>query len=361
MRRLRARTASRRYAVVIGRGCLAALGVEARRVSRGRQAVVVTDANVAPFHLEPAAASLRGAGFAVSHVVLPSGEQEKTLVRAEELYGVLYDRGVRRDDVVVALGGGVVGDLAGFVAATYQRGTGFVQAPTTLLAQVDAAIGGKVAVDFRAGKNYVGCFYQPLLVLEDLATLATLPARELRNGAAEVVKHGLLAGGEALRQAERLAAGPLTPARVSESLVAASVAVKLAVVAADEREAGRRAVLNLGHTLGHAIEAAGRFRLYSHGEAVALGLRAALWLSERLAGLSPRTAARAAALLDRLGLPRRLEGLSVDDVLALVPRDKKAAAAGVGFVLLRAPGRPVRGVTVPEELQREVLTWLTRG
>ena len=193
-------------------------------------------------------------------MILPAGERQKSLARAEELYGVLYDRGVRRSDTLVALGGGVIGDLAGFVAATYQRGVGLVQVPTTLLAQVDAAVGGKVAVDFRAGKNYVGTFYQPSLVLADLDTLGTLPPRELRSGAAEVAKYGLLAGGDVLRRAQRLAQAPLTRRRREPGARRRLVAYKAGVVASDEREAGQRAVLNLGHTIGHAIEAATGFR-----------------------------------------------------------------------------------------------------
>ncbi len=168
----------------------------------------------------------------MSQVILPAGEREKNLARAEELYGVLYDRGLRRRDTLVALGGGVIGDLTGFVAATYQRGLGFVQVPTTLLAQVDASVGGKVAVDFRAGKNYVGTFYQPSLVVADLQTLRSLPLRELRCGAAEAAKHGLLAGGDVLRRVQRLSRAPLTAAAVTQELVAGSIAYKAGVVRA---------------------------------------------------------------------------------------------------------------------------------
>ena len=281
MKRLTVKAASRTYPIVIGRGVLGDVGAAVRRARGDGQVVVCCDENVAPLYLERLRAGLRAAGLAVSQVILPAGEREKSLARAEELYGVLYDRGLRRSDTLVALGGGVIGDLTGFVAATYQRGLGFVQVPTTLLAQVDASVGGKVAVDFRAGKNYVGTFYQPSLVLADLDTLGTLPPRELRSGAAEVAKHGLLAGGDVLRRAQRLAQAPLSAGAVTQELVAGSIAYKAGVVESDEREAGQRAVLNLGHTIGHAIEAATGFRRWSHGEAVALGLRAALRLSGR--------------------------------------------------------------------------------
>ena len=286
--------------------------------------MVCCDENVAPLYLDRVRRSLRDADLEVSEVILPAGEREKSLARAEELYGVLYDRGLRRSDTLVALGGGVIGDLTGFVAATYQRGLGFVQVPTTLLAQVDASVGGKVAVDFRAGKNYVGTFYQPHLVLADLSTLETLPMRELRCGAAEAAKHGLLAGGDVLRRAQRLAQAPLGASAVTQELVAGSIAFKAGVVESDERESGRRAVLNLGHTIGHAIEAATGFRRWSHGEAVALGLRAALRLSVELCGLPASEAEAGQALLDGLGLPARLTGASARDVCELVPRDKKS-------------------------------------
>ena len=272
---------------------------------------------------------------------------------------MLYDRGIRRGDTVVALGGGVIGDLAGFVAATYQRGVRLIQVPTTLLAQVDASVGGKVAVDFRAGKNYVGTFYQPWLVYADLATLETLPLRELRSAAAEVAKYALLGGGALGARVERLAGGPLAAARVSQELVAACVTRKVAVAAGDEREqTGARAVLNLGHTIGHAVEAATGFSRYTHGEAVGLGLRASLWLSRRLCGLDAHEEARAEALLDGLGLPRRLEAVPVEAVCELTHRDKKAGHDGVGYVLLDALGSPRLDVRVPPELEREVVEWL---
>jgi len=348
-----------RYDVVVGRGLLAGLGEVHVRRRPGGQVVVVTDDNVAPLYADTVTSSFRAAGVAASQVVIPAGERQKTLARAEELYGILYDRGVRRPDTVVALGGGVIGDLAGFVAATFQRGVRLIQVPTTLLAQVDASVGGKVAVDFRGAKNYVGTFYQPQLVVADLDVLGTLPLRELRSGAAEVAKHGLLSGGALLRRAERFAAAGATAAAVTQELVAGNVAYKAAVVGEDEREiTGRRAVLNLGHTIGHAIEAATAFDRFTHGEGVGLGTRAALWLSERLTGLSPDSAARAHALLDGVGAPARLSGVSADEVIALIARDKKAKDKGVGYVLLEELGRPVIGVSVPHGLEKGAVEWL---
>jgi 3-dehydroquinate synthase len=361
MRRIPARTPSRVYDVLVGRGCLAGIGAALTRRCPGGKTVVCCDENVALLYLDQVCSSLGVAGYEVSQIVIPAGEAQKDLARAEELYGVLYDRGVRRGDTVVALGGGVIGDLAGFVAATYQRGVRLAQVPTTLLAQVDAAVGGKVAVDFRAGKNYVGTFHQPWLVYIDLGTLDTLPGRELSSGAAEVAKYGLLGGDALLDRVERLARRPLAAARVSQELVAECVALKVAVVAGDEREeTGARAVLNLGHTVGHAIESATAFSCYTHGEAVGLGMRASLWLSRRLCGLDPHEEARGQALLDGLGLPQRLGAVSAEAVCDLTHRDKKAGRDGIGYVLLDAPGSPRLDVRVPPELEREAVEWLVQ-
>jgi 3-dehydroquinate synthase len=365
MARLRAELPSRGYDVIVARGALGEVGSALVPLRARCHVVVCSDENVAPLYLERVSSGLRDAGFSVTHVVVPAGEAEKTLERAAEVYGVLYDRGIRRGDVVVALGGGVVGDLAGFVAATFLRGVGLVQVPTTLLAQVDAAVGGKVAVDFRAGKNYVGTFYQPLLVVADPEALTTLPPRELRSGAAEVAKYGFLSGGSLLDAVEALsrAAREGNEGMVrgfGEEIIAGCVAAKLAVVARDEREeSGERAVLNLGHTIGHAVEAATGFRRYTHGEAVGLGLRATLWLSERLCGLSGTEVERGLALLDDIGLPLRFRGASPHDVHELTARDKKAGADGVEFVLLETFGRPRLRMQVPAGLLEEVVTWLS--
>ncbi|MBN2203854.1 MAG: 3-dehydroquinate synthase, partial [Thermoleophilia bacterium] len=338
MPRLHIAAPSRAYDVLVERGALDGLAAELTVLGTRGKVVVCSDANVAPLYLERLSAGLTEAGFDASHLVIPAGEAQKTLARVEEVYGVLYERGVVRGDTLVALGGGVVGDLFGFAAATYLRGLRLVQAPTTLLAQVDAAVGGKTGVDFRAGKNHVGAFYQAWLVVADLDTLRTLPEREVRGGSAEVAKYGLLAGGSLLEEIEAAAgvAGAPVPApaaprgtaqtpgglvveRVTEALVAGCVAEKIAVVEADEREeTGRRAVLNLGHTIGHAVEAAGGFERFTHGEAVALGLHAALRLSVALCGLSEFEATRGAALLDALALPRRAPGLDPGAVVDLV-------------------------------------------
>jgi shikimate kinase/3-dehydroquinate synthase len=292
----------------------------------------VSDTNVAPLYLDAA-----GTGEAI---VVPAGEAAKTMAQAERVLEALAAAGATRSDHVVALGGGVVGDLAGFCAASYQRGVPVVQVPTSLLAQVDSAYGGKTGVDLGAAKNYVGAYHQPVAVFADTGTLATLPAAELASGFVEVIKTALLAGGEVwehVRGLRALDAGALAP------LVFDCAAIKLEVVASDERDGSRRAILNLGHTVGHAVEAAGSYEVYRHGEAVGLGLLVALRLSD-----ARELRDEVAGLLACHGLPTRLdERIDVDEVMAGVGRDKKRTSAdGLGFVLLPRPGEPEFGVAV---------------
>ena len=260
-------------------------------------------------------------------VAIAPGETQKTLASAERVWQALVAAGMTRADHVVALGGGVVGDLAGFCAGTYQRGVPVVQVPTTLVAQVDSAYGGKTGVDLPAAKNYVGVYHQPAGVLVDPDTLATLPAAELAAGWVEVAKTALIAGGGLW---ERVAAGE----EVDQEMILACARTKLAVVAADERDAGRRQVLNLGHTVGHAIETVTGYARYRHGEAVGLGLLAALELSGQA-----QLREQMRELMREHDLPVRLEDdVSVDDVLAALARDKKRVGGDVPFVLVRAPG-----------------------
>jgi shikimate kinase / 3-dehydroquinate synthase len=276
---------------------------------------------------------------------MPPGEGHKTLATAERLLRGLASAGMARDDHVAALGGGVVGDVAGFCAAVYQRGVPVVQVPTTLVAQVDSAYGGKTGVDLPEGKNYAGAFHQPAAVLADPAVLATLPPEELAAGWAEVVKTALIAGGALWR---RVRQGDAT---VDRDLVAACARTKLDVVASDERDDGRRQVLNLGHTVGHAIETATGYARYRHGEAVALGLLAALRLSHL-----PDLRDEVAELLAARGLPTALDpAVDLDAVRAAVERDKKRRAGTVPFVLVQAPGHVRPGCPVPDDELRAAL------
>ena len=334
-----ATSASGDYPAYVGEGLLEAgfHPVEGRRFA-------VTDGNVARWYLGSIEPRIGSAA------IMP-GEASKTIAHAEIVWTEMVRHGVTRADHVVALGGGVVGDLAGFCAATYQRGIPVVQIPTTLVAQVDAAYGGKTGVDLPEAKNYVGAYHQPAAVIADPATLRTLPAAELAAGYAEVVKTALIAGG-ALWEAVR--SGP-TDGTDADTILAC-VRTKLAVVADDERDAGRRQVLNLGHTVGHAIESATGYARYRHGEAVGLGLLAALRLSDR-----PQLRDEVAALLSGHGLPTRLDGVDVEAVMQALRRDKKRRAEGpVPFVLVEAPGDVREGIPVPEDEVRAAVEELTR-
>ena len=333
-RLLWARSASGEYPVLVGAGLLdqapdlMAVWPFDRERSR---AFCVTDETVASLY----AGRLGELGALVS---VPPGERHKTLTSAERVWEELVAAGMTRADHVVALGGGVVGDLAGFCAATYQRGVPVVQVPTTLVAQVDSAYGGKTGIDLPEAKNYIGVYHQPAGVLVDPDTLATLPAAELAAGWVEVLKTALIAGGDLW---ERVAAGD----EVTERTILACVRTKLAVVAADERDSGRRQVLNLGHTVGHAIETATGYARYRHGEAVGLGLLAAL----RLSGQDDLRAQVRELLLAR-ELPVTLAGADVDvgRIVAATARDKKRVGAHVPFVLVRAPGEVETGREVSD-------------
>jgi len=329
------------YAVEIGPRALAKLGPAARRAAPSRRVLLVSDANVYALYGARAVRHLRRSGLAVGVVGLPPGERTKRLATMAALYEAAAESGLDRGGAIVALGGGVVGDLAGFLAATYMRGVPVVQVPTTLLAQVDSSVGGKTGVDLDQGKNLVGAFHQPSAVLADTSTLATLPRREVACGAAELVKTAVLGDAKLFAAIEAdvgklLAAEPRTSAR----LVAHAVAIKARIVTADEREAGVRAHLNLGHTFGHAIESALGYRRLLHGEAVAIGMVLAGRLALRLGLFSERAAGRVEALLGRLGLPTRLpRGLRSDRIVARMVHDKKARAGRLRFVLPVRLGR----------------------
>jgi len=315
------------------------------RVPLARRALLVTDSNVGPLYAGSLVAALEAGGLGVTVVELPAGEATKTLATVGGVLDRALAGGLLRGDVVVALGGGVVGDIAGFVAAVLHRGVAFVQAPTSLLAQVDSAVGGKTGVNHALGKNLIGAFWQPRAVVSSVATLATLPPREVRCGLAEALKHALLADAALLTWCEEragelraLAPGP------SAELVAACCRIKAAVVAADEREGGHRAVLNLGHTFGHAYERLVGYGAMTHGEAVALGMVWAARLSEREGVAQPGLEARVIGASTAMGLPVAVDapGLPTLDALIEAARgDKKADAGGVRFVLLAEVGAPV--------------------
>ncbi len=329
LRMVWAPTHSRDYPVFFGRGAMAAVPIHP---ADGRT-FAVTDANVVALHTVEAEAT----------VVIEPGEANKTFTTAESVLSQLARAGARRGDVLTAVGGGVVGDLAGLCAALYQRGLRHVQVPTTLVAQVDSAYGGKTGVDLPEGKNYAGVYHQPTAVVCDPAVLDTLPEAELAAGYAEVVKTALIAGGPLWARVR--GGGP-----VDEQTILGCLRTKLDVVAADERDEGRRQVLNLGHTVGHAIEAATGYARYRHGEAIGLGLLAALRLSGREA-----LREEVAGLLGAHGLPLTFDGATVDDVVALTARDKKREGDVVPFVLVQAPGDVTPGHRIaPAALEEAV-------
>ncbi|MCP5527234.1 MAG: 3-dehydroquinate synthase [Verrucomicrobiales bacterium] len=348
----------RSYGIQIGSGLLDRLGAECARLRLGRRCAVVSDTNVAPLYAARAVAALEGAGFEPFVITLPAGEKAKSMRHVIAGYDQLAAHRLERKSFVVALGGGVVGDLAGFLAATYLRGIDFVQAPTTLLAQVDSSVGGKVGVNLKAGKNLVGAFYQPRLVVCDLDTLDTLPDRELRAGMAEVIKYGIIQDAALFRRLERDLEGLLArEPKALATVVAACCRIKAAVVEQDEQEGGLRAILNFGHTIGHAIEAISGYGRYLHGEAIAIGQVAAARISASLAGLPAEDVERIQALFERTGLPVaiRLADAARERLFEAMRHDKKVSAGEIKFVLVEALGRTVWGRSVPAEVIQEAL------
>lgn len=328
------------YAVVVERGVLTTVGARLRSLGVGSRAALVTSASILRLYGKPVTESLEDAGFTVTVVDVPEGESAKTLAVAEQCWNALLAAGLDRTSTVLALGGGAVGDLAGFVAATYMRGLNFVQIPTTVLAQVDASIGGKTAIDHPTAKNLVGAFYQPRLVLIDTSTAATLPARDFRSGFAEIVKHGIVLDAGYFEDLERSV--PEILARdggTLERIIGGSCRLKAGVIERDPEEKSElRFALNYGHTIGHALEAATAFGRWTHGEAVSLGVVAEARLAARLGMASAETADRQERLLSALGLPVRITDVDVDAVLAATRRDKKARDGRVPFVLAPAIG-----------------------
>ncbi len=322
------------------RGALAHLGRWlAELLPSPRKVAIVSDRNVAPFWLKSAEAALKQAGFVTHAVLLPPGEESKSLKILGNLWDRLLTFGIERDSVIVALGGGVVGDLAGFAAATLLRGLPIVQVPTSLVGQVDAAIGGKTGINRPLGKNLVGAFHQPALVVIDPDLLATLPDREYRSGLAEVIKYGYLRAPDLLAKLRE--AGDLETLRARPELVDALVQrcaeLKIDLVEKDEREAGERALLNFGHTTGHALEAADGYRNLLHGEAVAIGMVAATFLAVDLGVAAPTLPAEVSELLERYGLPIATPFASAD-LLPYLRTDKKRAAGKSRWILVEREG-----------------------
>ncbi|MGY4354253.1 shikimate kinase/3-dehydroquinate synthase [Bradyrhizobium sp. i1.7.7] len=341
----------RAYDIVIGRGVLASLGERVARLRPGVRTAIITDRTVAKYWLEPTEASLASAGIPTSRIVVEEGEISKTYAGLEKVSEALIAAKIERNDLVIALGGGVVGDLAGFAAAILRRGVDFVQVPTSLLAQVDSSVGGKTGINSPQGKNLLGAFHQPVLVIADTAVLDTLSPRQFRAGYAEVAKYGVLGDEAFFTWLEKNHSDIFKGGSAREHAIATSCRAKAGVVSRDERETGERALLNLGHTFGHALEAATGFsdRLF-HGEGVSIGMTLAAQFSAKLGMIGEADAARVERHLIEAGLPTRLqdiagfaqEGLAdADALMALMAQDKKVKRGKLTFILLEAVGRAV--------------------
>jgi 3-dehydroquinate synthase len=351
MQRVKVELDDRSYEILIGRELLAELGARCRKLGLGSRCAIITDANVGPRYAKQAQHSLEAYGFQTALITIPAGEKSKSLEQVGDCYDAMAKHRLERKSFVVALGGGVVGDLTGFVAASYLRGIPFVQVPTTLLAQVDSSVGGKTGINLEAGKNLVGAFYQPKLVLCDLSTLDTLPVRELRAGLAEVIKYGIIYDDAFFRRLEQqldaaLKGDPATLAKI----IARCCAIKADVVSQDETETGLRAILNFGHTIGHAIEATSGYGKYLHGEAISIGQILAARLSEKILGLPAADVERIRALFERAGLPveAHFNAAQKQKLLAAMKLDKKVSAGEIKFVLARQIGKVEFGCKVPE-------------
>ena len=348
----------RSYDIAIGTGLLD--DPAAFEIARaGTQALIVTNTTVGPFYAERLAAVLARRHAQVAQLQLPDGEEHKSWASLNLIFDALLSGGFDRKTTLYALGGGVVGDMTGFAAACYMRGVPFVQVPTTLLAQVDSSVGGKTAINHPLGKNMIGAFYQPQLVLCDLATLDTLPARELAAGLAEVIKYGPIADMELFAWLEQHMDALLARDRSALAhVVQRSCEIKTAVVGADEREAGLRAILNFGHTFGHAIEAGMGYGVWLHGEGVAAGMVMAAELSRRLGLVDAAFVQRLTSLIARAGLPTRGPVLDAQDnagrYLELMRVDKKAEAGEIRFVLIDGPGQAIMRAA-PDALVRKVI------
>ncbi|MCK0198472.1 3-dehydroquinate synthase [Ancylobacter sp. 6x-1] len=335
----------RSYPIVIGPGLLAGIGARLAALRPGARVGIVTDTNVAERHLGTVETSLSAAGLQPSTVTVAAGEKSKSFATLENVLDGLLAARIERRDLVLALGGGVVGDLTGFAAAALRRGVDFVQVPTSLLAQVDSSVGGKTGINSRHGKNLIGAFHQPILVLADTDVLDTLPLREFRSGYAEVAKYGLIDNAPFFGWLERHWQNVFRGGSERIEAIATSCASKAAVVARDEKETGDRALLNLGHTFGHALEAgAGFSQRLLHGEAVAIGMAQAFRYSARHGLCSAEDAARVTAHLNTVGLPTRIADIpgelpDTDGLMALIAQDKKVSRGSLTFILARGIGR----------------------
>jgi shikimate kinase/3-dehydroquinate synthase len=355
------RTGVERYQIIVGWGILDLIGDRMRQLGLSGRAVIISDSNVFHIYGRRVKSVLEGTQYKPLAFVVPSGETSKSFEVAVKIYDFLVSNRVERNDTIIALGGGVVGDLAGYVAASYLRGIPYIQVPTSLIAMVDASIGGKVAVNHPQGKNLVGAFYQPKFVLADVQVLTTLPKREVTSGWAEVIKHGLVLDPDLFDFLKNRAADliRLVPEAAVEA-VARSAAVKAEVVSQDERETGIRTLLNYGHTIGHGLEAAGHYETFTHGEAVAIGMVGAAKLSQRMGLLPGKLVKEHESILQKYGLPVRTRDVKETDVFTAMQVDKKTTDGAIRWVLLEDIGHPVIRSDVDVRMVASVLEELLK-
>ena len=362
MRTVEMHLGERTYPIYIGHGMLDQFGAYYTRLGLGRKAALISSRSVADLYLEAVLSSLRRAGYEAIPIVIPDGEEQKSLATADRIYEHLILEKLDRSSAIIALGGGVVGDLAGFVAATFLRGVDFVQIPTTILAQVDSSMGGKAAVDHRLGKNLIGAFHQPKLVFMDTEILRTLPRREVAAGMAEIIKHGMIRD-EALfglleEQIESFLEMRALPEALDE-LIERNARIKGHFVELDERETvGARMLLNYGHTIGHAIEALAEYKRYNHGEAVILGMIAAGKIAVDVGLFDEADLKRQNDLLERVGIPEWTDALSVEAILEKLTSDKKVREGRVRFVLPKRIGEMMVTDQVEEHEVRRAVAYL---
>jgi len=356
-------TATQSYPVFVGYGLLDKLGEKIKKVALSGTATVISDENVFSLYGTKVEGILKSAGFSVNAFVVLPGEETKSMDYAIKIYDFLVQQRAERDDIIIALGGGMAGDLAGFVAATFLRGMPWVQVPTSLIAMVDASIGGKVGINHPEGKNLIGAFYQPDLVLADPQTLATLPRRELTSGWAEVIKHGLILDEEFVQFLESNVDGltKLEPELITRA-IAHSASIKAQVVSQDEKEReGKRAILNYGHTIAHGLEAATQYKHFLHGEAVAIGMMGAAKLSQRLGLLPAATVEHQQTILQEFGLPTDFSDLDLTEITRAMELDKKTKEKAIRWVLLQDIGKTVIRGNVSQQDVLAVLRELARS
>ena len=359
MRKVSVELGTNRYDIAIGHGLEEELRSFLRNAGYSRRCLVVSDSNVGPIYGEKVRGILKSAGLEPQLCMIPAGERSKSIAEAEKLYARIIAHGLDRKSPVFALGGGVVGDLAGFVAATYMRGVPFIQLPTSLLAQVDSSVGGKVAVNHSGGKNLIGCFYQPDAVFVNLDFMKTLPKREVYTGLGEIVKYGVIYDAEFFRFLEENSAAVLAmEEKALVHVIARSCEIKAEVVAEDEKESGLRRILNFGHTIGHAIEQETGYVRYNHGEAVAIGMVGAACISRDLGLVDGEKVERVLRLLRALRLPSRADGCTVENMYAAIFHDKKTINGKVNWVLMEDIGRVAVRNDVPEDIVKRAMGML---